>query len=98
MVHVLFEILPADLKGASLIPVKHHEGGWLFCRIGRLTRFFRTADAFRTPRREGPQRLLQKRPRTFVSPLASIAAVKTSNHRLSRDFWSLSIFDFFNIG
>ncbi len=24
MVHVLFEILPADLKGPSLIPVKHH--------------------------------------------------------------------------
>jgi quercetin dioxygenase-like cupin family protein len=24
MVHVLFEILPADLSGASLIPVRHH--------------------------------------------------------------------------
>jgi quercetin dioxygenase-like cupin family protein len=24
MVHLLFEILPADLKGPSLIPVKHH--------------------------------------------------------------------------
>ena len=24
MVHVLFEILPADLNGPSLIPVKHH--------------------------------------------------------------------------
>lgn len=24
MVHVLFEILPVDLKGPSLIPVKHH--------------------------------------------------------------------------
>ena len=24
MVHVLFEILPADLKGPSLIPVQHH--------------------------------------------------------------------------
>jgi quercetin dioxygenase-like cupin family protein len=24
MVHVLFEILPADLAGASLIPVRHH--------------------------------------------------------------------------
>jgi hypothetical protein len=39
---------------------------------------------------------LQKRPRTFVSPLASIAAVETSKHRLSRDFGSLSIFDIFN--
>jgi hypothetical protein len=24
MVHVLFEILPVDLNGPSLIPVKHH--------------------------------------------------------------------------
>ena len=24
MVHVLFEILPVDLSGPSLIPVKHH--------------------------------------------------------------------------
>ena len=24
MVHVLFEVLPADLKGPSLIPVRHH--------------------------------------------------------------------------
>ena len=24
MVHVLFEVLPADLLGASLIPVRHH--------------------------------------------------------------------------
>lgn len=24
MVHILFEILPADLKGPSLIPVQHH--------------------------------------------------------------------------
>ncbi len=24
MVHVLFEVLPADLSGASLIPVRHH--------------------------------------------------------------------------
>ena len=24
MVHMLFEILPTDLKGASLIPVRHH--------------------------------------------------------------------------
>jgi hypothetical protein len=24
MVHILFKILPADLNGPSLIPVKHH--------------------------------------------------------------------------
>jgi len=24
MVHILFEVLPADLKGASLIPIRHH--------------------------------------------------------------------------
>jgi hypothetical protein len=32
--------------------------------------------------------------RTFVSALASIAAVETSKHRLSRDFQRGSIFDF----
>jgi hypothetical protein len=63
---------------------------------GLRTKFFRGADALRSPRREGPQRLSQKRPRTFVSLLASIAAAETSKHRLSRDFGSLSIFDFFN--
>jgi hypothetical protein len=51
---------------------------------------------FRMRRREGPQRFTQKRPRMFVSALASIAAVATSKYRLSRDFGSLSVFDFFN--
>src|SRR5712671_2019782 len=37
-----------------------------------------------------------KRPRTFVSGQASIAAVETSKHRLSRDFQRRSIFDFCN--
>ena len=36
-------------------------------------------------RREGPHRFTQKQPRTFVSILASIAAVETSKHSLSRD-------------
>ena len=40
--------------------------------------------------------LHKKRPRTFVSGLASIAAVETSKHRLSRDFQRHSIFDFCN--
>src|ERR1700680_763852 len=61
---------------------------------GRRTKYFRTADAFRTRRCEGPHRFTQKRPRTFVSALASIAAAETSKHRLSRDFQSRSIFDF----
>src|SRR5258707_9973616 len=60
----------------------------------RRTKFVKTADAFRTPRREGPQTPFTKRPRTFLSPLASITAVETSKHRLSREFGSLSIFDF----
>src|SRR4029434_4472912 len=55
-----------------------------------------TADAVRTRRCEGPHRFTQKRPRTFVSGLASIAAVETSKHRLSRDFQRRSIFDFCN--
>src|SRR5260221_13167414 len=45
---------------------------------GWRTKFFRTADAVRTRRREGPHRFTQKRPRTFVSGLASIAALETS--------------------
>jgi len=63
---------------------------------GWRTKFFRTADAVRTRRREGPHRFTQKRPRTFVLGLASIAAVETSKHRLSRDFQRRSIFDFCN--
>src|SRR5258708_18487015 len=43
-----------------------------------------------------PDRFAQKRPRTFVSALAAIAAVETPKHRLSRDFQSRSIFDFCN--
>src|SRR5258706_16411787 len=43
-----------------------------------------------------PHRFTQKRPRTFVSGLASIAAVETSKHPLSRDFQRRSIFDFCN--
>jgi hypothetical protein len=50
--------------------------------------FFRTADALRTRRREGPQRFAQKRPPTF--------AVEASKYRLSRDFGSLSISAFCN--
>src|SRR5258707_2050810 len=63
---------------------------------GQRTKIIKTADAFRRRRREGPHRLRQKRPRTFVSGLASIAAVETSKHQLSRDFQRRSIFDFCN--
>src|SRR5882762_1309667 len=63
---------------------------------GQRTKFFRTADALHTRRGEGPHRFAQKRPRTFVSGLASIAVVETSKHRLSRDFQRRSIFDFCN--
>jgi hypothetical protein len=49
---------------------------------------------FRARRREGLHRFIQKRPRTFVSALASYTAVETSKDRLSRDFQSRSIFDF----
>jgi len=63
---------------------------------GQRTKFFRTADALHTRRGEGPHRFAQKRPRTFVSGLASIAVVETSKHRLLRDFQRRSIFDFCN--
>src|SRR4029453_184620 len=59
-------------------------------------KYFRTADAVRRRRCEGPHRFTQKRPRTFVSGLASIAAVETSKDWLSRDFQRRSIFDFCN--
>jgi hypothetical protein len=64
--------------------------------FGCRTKFFRTADASRTRRREGPHRFRQKRPPTFVSALESFAAVETPENRLSRDFRSRSIFDFCN--
>jgi len=41
---------------------------------GYQTKFSKAADAFRAPRREGPHRVLEKRPRTFVSARQSIAA------------------------
>src|SRR5258708_38979648 len=63
---------------------------------GQQTKIIKTADAFRRRRREGPHRFAQKRPGTFVSGLASIAAVETSKHRLLRDFQRRSIFDFCN--
>ena len=46
---------------------------------------------------QGPHRFTQKRPRTSLSVLQSLAAVKTwKKIRLSRDFRSSSIFDFFD--
>src|ERR1700736_5047562 len=59
-------------------------------------KFLRTADAFRTRRREGPHRFTQKQPPTFVSALRSVAAVETAKNQLWRDFRCGSIFDFFN--
>lgn len=47
-------------------------------------KFFRTADAFRIRRREGPYRFTQKRSRTFVAPLQSVAAVQRSKNQLAR--------------
>src|SRR4029077_4320491 len=62
--------------------------------LGWRTKFLRTTDAFRARRREGPHRLSQKRLRTFVRAVRSLAAPEESKNRLSRDFWSRSIFDF----
>jgi hypothetical protein len=38
----------------------------------------------------------KKRPRTFVLALCSIPAADLSKNQHLRDFWSFSIFDFFN--
>jgi hypothetical protein len=59
-------------------------------------KFFRAADAFRTRRYEGPHRFTQKRPRSFVWALRSIAAVEPAKNQLLRDFRRRSIFDFCN--
>src|ERR1700678_178599 len=63
---------------------------------GWRTKFSRAADAFRAQRCEGPLRFSEKRPRTFVLALCSIPAADLSKNQHLRDFWSFSIFDFFN--
>jgi hypothetical protein len=63
---------------------------------GKQTKFSRAADAFRAQRREGPLRFSEKRPRTFVSALLSVAAAEWSKNQHLRDFWLRSIFDFFD--
>jgi hypothetical protein len=59
--------------------------------LGRRTKILRAADALRAAKR-----FTLNRPRTFVSALASVAAVGTFKHRLSREFLRRSIFDFCN--
>jgi hypothetical protein len=43
---------------------------------GDIRKFSKAADAFYARRREGPHRVSEKRPRTFVSALQSIAAAE----------------------
>jgi hypothetical protein len=64
--------------------------------LGWRTKFSKAADAFRAQRCEGPRRFSEKRPRTFVLALRSIPAADLSKNHHLRDFWSFSIFDFFN--
>jgi hypothetical protein len=64
--------------------------------LGWRPKFSRTTDAFRGRRYEGPHCFTQKRPWTFVAPLQSPAAARTSKNQLSRDFRSSPIFDFCN--
>src|ERR1700728_3859065 len=63
---------------------------------GWRTKFSRAADVFRAQRCERPRRFSEKRPRTFVLALCSIPAADLSKNQHLRDFWSFSIFDFFN--
>jgi hypothetical protein len=63
---------------------------------GWRTKFSRAADAFRAQRCEGPLRFSEKRPRTFPLALCSIPTADLSKNQHLRDFWSFSIFDFFN--
>src|SRR5258706_14898021 len=64
--------------------------------MGKQTKFSRAAETFRALRREGPRRFSEKRPRTFVSALLSVAAAAWSKNQHLRDFWLRSIFDFFD--
>src|ERR1700745_415488 len=64
--------------------------------LGLRPNFFRTTDAFRARRYEGPHRFTQKRPRSFVWALRSIAVVEPAKNQLLRDFRRRSIFDFCN--
>jgi hypothetical protein len=63
---------------------------------GWRTKFSRAAYAFSAQRCEGPRRFSEKRPRTFVLVLCSIPGADLSKNQHLRDFWSFSIFDFFN--
>ena len=63
---------------------------------GWRTKFPRAAYALRAQRCERPRRFSEKRPRTFVLALCSIPAADLSKNQHLRDFWSFSIFDFFN--
>ena len=64
--------------------------------LGWRPKFSRTAEAFGVRRCEGPHRFTQKRPRTFVAALQSLATARMSKNQLSQDFRCSSIFDFCN--
>jgi hypothetical protein len=67
----------------------------MFSSTGWRTKILRAADAFYARRREGPYRLIQKRPRTSVVALKSDAATEKSEDQLSRDF--LGVVRFFRL-
>src|SRR5215831_19874258 len=55
--------------------------------FGVQAKFSKAPGAFRAQRREGPHRVSEKRPRTFVSALQSTAAAEESKNHHLRDFW-----------
>src|SRR5271166_1349919 len=84
-----------DRNGLDNGFAKRHGGLLLF--EGFITHRYSTRPNYATwPRREGPHRLPEKRPRSFVSALRGFAAVEMSRNHLSRDFRGRSIFDFCN--
>src|SRR6185312_1855153 len=85
------ELIPLPLSGS--IPELPHVAK---VYLGWRPKFFRAADAFRTRRYEGPHRFTQKRPRSSVWALRSIAAMEPAKNELLRDFQRRSIFDFCN--
>jgi hypothetical protein len=59
-------------------------------------KFFSAEDASHARRCEGPHGITRDRPQSVVRVLLRLAAAEATKNRLSRDFGSCSIFDFFD--
>src|SRR5262249_53200458 len=95
--------LPGELQSCRSDPYNSTLGrmsaSGRYCRkrfFWRVKKFFSAAGASRARRCEGPRRITRDRPQSFVRVLLRLAAAEATKNRLSRDFASCSIFDFFD--